>query len=273
MFIERKALRLAGLSLGFLLGFFACADSTTPPPAAGPGAGGGSGGRSGAGPASGTGGGQGAVADASRPGAGGAGTGGASPGTGGVAPTTDGAPSDIVAASDAAPAVDSAPSLGAFPLEKVKAARAELYAATGGHIEGPSWRDGEIFFSTIPGGIYRVNAERKVSRHLALSTNGTFVLGDGSLLVCDDRQGVLLLSRDGKVGVLGTASNGKCNDLTVDRWGNIYFSDFVNAVTMITPAGQQRKVLTLNKPNGLDVDPDSKYLYVLPRPSDIYRVP
>jgi sugar lactone lactonase YvrE len=76
--------------------------------------------------------------------------------------------------------------------------------------------------------------------------------------------------RDGKVGIVGTS--GACNDITVDVWGNIYFSDFKSSVYRITPAGEQTKVLTLNAPNGIEVDPASKYLYILPRPSDIYRV-
>jgi sugar lactone lactonase YvrE len=108
--------------------------------------------------------------------------------------------------------------------------------------------------------------------YLALSPNGSFLLGDGSILVCDDKYTLVQVFPDtGKVGIVG--SGGVCNDITVDVWGNIYFSDFIDTVYMITPSGVQTKALTgLRQPNGLDVDPASKYLYLLPRPADIFRV-
>ena len=188
-----------------------------------------------------------------------------------------GGPGDASADSSADPAVDGAasdtpgPPLPEFPLEAVKAAKAEMYASRGGHVEGVSWRDGEVFFSVIPGGLFRVDQDRKVSRYLDLRSNGTFLLANKSLLVCDDRYGIVQVFPDGKVGVVG--SGGRCNDVTVDRWGNIYFSDFQNSITRITPQGQQSKALSgLRQPNGLEVDPESKFLYFMPRPSDIYRV-
>jgi gluconolactonase len=179
-------------------------------------------------------------------------------------PAVDSAPPPPI---DAAP--DSAPS--PFPLDKVMMAKPELHAAIGGHIEGPSWRQGEVFFAAVGKGLVRIGADRKLYRYLPqLQPLGTYLLGDGSLLVCDARHTLVQVLRDGKVGVLGTG--GVCNDVTVDADGNIYFSDFQGSVYRLTPEGQQAKALSLNKPNGLDVDPAGKYLYILPRPSDIYRV-
>jgi sugar lactone lactonase YvrE len=125
----------------------------------------------------------------------------------------------------------------------------------------------------IPRGLFRVDTAGKVSQYFSLSSNGTFVLGDGTLLVCDDKNAMVQIFKDGKVGVLGTAGP-KCNDVTVDGWGNIYFSDFANTVYRISPRGEQTKAVTgLRSPNGVEVDRESRYLYIMPRPADIYRVP
>jgi gluconolactonase len=160
----------------------------------------------------------------------------------------------------------------AFPLDAVKAAKPALAAAIGGHIEGPSWRDGDLFFAAVGRGIIRMDAAGKLYRFLPdLAPLGTFLLGDGSLLVCDDKHTLVQVSRAGTVGVL--ASGGVCNDITVDASGNIYFSDFKGTVYEITPAGVQTQAVTgLPSPNGLEVDPASKYLYIFPRPANIYRV-
>ena len=197
----------------------------------------------------------------------------------GQAPPVDGAaPRSEDAAPpspDGGPPPPDAPSpaavLGEFPLAAAMAAKPELYAMSGGHVEGPSWRDGEIFMAVVGKGLLRVGADRKVTSYLpGLHPLGSFLLGDGSLLVCDDNNTMVQVFRDGKVGIIGTS--GVCNDITVDADGNIYFSDFKSSVYRITPEGQQTKVLTLNAPNGLEVDPAGKYLYILPRPNDIYRV-
>jgi gluconolactonase len=171
------------------------------------------------------------------------------------------------------PLLDAAASLGPFPVEKLAAARPELYAAMSGHLEGVSWREGDVFFSVIPKGFYRIDADKKVTPYLSLASNGSFLLADGSLLVCDDRNAMVQVFRDGTAGVIGTAGP-KCNDVTVDAWGNIYFSDFVGTVFRLTPGGEQTKAVTgLHAPNGVEVDRESRYLYVMPRPADIYRVP
>ena len=198
----------------------------------------------------------------------------------GNAPTTDAGgphgddtgPADTApGGGDASPGPSDPGALGEFPLEKVKAAKPDLYAARGGHVEGISWRAGEIFFSVIPGGFFRIDADKKISQYAALVSNGSFVLADGSILVCDDRHAVVQIFPDGKVGALGTAA--RCNDLTVDGWGNIWFSDFGNSISRITPDGVQSKPLTgLTSPNGIEVDPKSEFLYFLPRPNNIYRV-
>jgi gluconolactonase len=175
-----------------------------------------------------------------------------------------------------ASAVDAAAApatLGDFPVDRLMGAKPELYATMGGHLEGVSWRDGEVFFSVIPKGFFRIDRDQKIAPYASLASNGSFLLGDGSLLVCDDRNAMVQIFRDGRVGVLGTAGP-KCNDVTVDAWGNIYFSDFVGTVFRIDPHGQQTRAVTgLHAPNGVEVDRESRYLYVMPRPADIYRVP
>jgi gluconolactonase len=205
------------------------------------------------------GGGQGGVASSPAADAGPAGGGG---GTGGPAVPDSGTPGSDTAAPTP---------LGPFPIDQVVNAKPELYAAMGGHIEGPSWREGEIFFSVVSQALFRIDVDRKITRYVTMPSNGSFLLADGSLLVCDERRSMVQVFRDGKAAILG--SGGICNDVTVDAWGNIYFSDFGSSVSMITPEGVQTKVLPgLRSPNGVEVDPESKYLYIMPRPSDIFRV-
>jgi sugar lactone lactonase YvrE len=157
----------------------------------------------------------------------------------------------------------------------VLAAHRELIALVpGGRGEGVSWRNGEVYFSLVSKSFYRIKTDGKTYLYLALKPNGSYVLGDGSLLVCDDTYTVVQVFPDtGKVGILG-GNGGVCNDILVDAWGNIYFSDFIDTVYRITPDGTQTKAITgLRQPNGIAVDRESKYLYVLPRPSDIFRLP
>jgi sugar lactone lactonase YvrE len=170
--------------------------------------------------------------------------------------------------------IDAAPLPPTLPLAQVMAAKPEfLGLVPGGRGEGVAWRNGELFFSLVSQSYYRLKADGHIYRYLALKPNGSFVLADGSILVCDDTYTVVQVFPDtGKVGIIG-GNGGVCNDICVDAWGNIYFSDFIDAVYRITPDGVQTRAVTgLRAPNGIAVDRESKYLYMLPRPSDIFRV-
>jgi sugar lactone lactonase YvrE len=160
---------------------------------------------------------------------------------------------------------DAAPALGEFPLAAVRAARPERIAQVVTPCEGPSWRDGEVFFGHRDG-LMRVSADRKLFRYLpelAFSV-GSYRLADGSLLVAGREHKLMQVLRDGKVAVLSDDLATNSNDVTVDAQGNIYFSDFRTAIFKITPEGQVTRALAnLTSPNGVEVDPASENLYFI----------
>jgi sugar lactone lactonase YvrE len=193
----------------------------------------------------------------------------------GPAPAPDAAAADLRPATPDAGPADGEPG-PAFPLDAVKAAKPELYVNIDGHKEGPSWRNGDLFVARDGSGLVRIGADRKAYRYFPqLAPAGSYLLADGSLLLCERTHTVVQVFPDDKVGVLATGGI-FCNDLTVDGDGNIYFSDYGEtngSVYRITPAGQQGKVVTgLLAPNGVEVDPDSAFLYIAVNHSEVARV-
>lgn len=151
----------------------------------------------------------------------------------------------------------------------------ELYAPAPGYSEGPTWLKGEVFFCS--GALLRVDAQGKVHKHLNIGPAGTVLRGDGHMLICDNKHKALLdLAPDGKVGVVVEQFEGRplqsLNDLTIDARGNVYWTDPegssvknpVGKIFRVRPDGRVDLVATgLAFPNGLDVDPAGKYLYVI----------
>jgi sugar lactone lactonase YvrE len=151
----------------------------------------------------------------------------------------------------------------------------EQYAEAPGYSEGPTWRKGEVFFCS--GALLRVDAQKKVHKYLEINPAGTVLRGDGHLLVCDNKFNAILdVSPEGKVGVVAERFEGQplrsLNDLTVDARGNVYWTDPdgssvknpVGRIYRVRPDGRVDQVATgLAFPNGLDVDPASKFLYVI----------
>jgi sugar lactone lactonase YvrE len=149
------------------------------------------------------------------------------------------------------------------------------YAPAPGYSEGPTWLKGNVFFCS--GALLRVDADRKVHKYLELGPAGTVLRGDGHLLICDNKYKALLdLAPDGKVGVVIDQFEGRplrsLNDLTIDARGNVYWSDPegstpqnpVGQVLRLFSSGRVERVATgLAFPNGLDVDPAGKFLYVI----------
>src|SRR6185436_1696397 len=114
----------------------------------------------------------------------------------------------------------------------------------------------------------RVDANRKLYRyHPKLSPIGSYLLADRSLLVCDHNLILVQVFEDGKVAQLNSDFEGQaieyCNDITVDGSGNLYVTGrHTGIIYRISPAGEVVKVATgLGLPNGVEVDPASKYLY------------
>jgi len=159
--------------------------------------------------------------------------------------------------------------------ERLDRVKVEQYAEAPGYSEGPTWRDGELFFCS--GALWRVDKNRKTTRFLELGPAGTFLKADGSILICDNKTPALLeLTPAGTLNVLADSFEGKklasLNDVTVDARGNVYWTDPANSsrenpvgkVFRLTPAGAISVLAdNLAFPNGLEVDPDGKYLYVI----------
>jgi sugar lactone lactonase YvrE len=199
------------------------------------------------------------------------------------APGDAGLPADFPAVPDAgaapADAAFSTPPMGPFPLERVRAARAETVVRFAGHTEGPSWRTGgDMLLAADGSGLLRMSADGKLFRyHPRLDPVGSYALADGSVLICDKVHIVAQVFPDGKVGVIADQFQGQaigfCNDVTVDAAGNIYFTEaHAGIIYRVTPAGEVARVAGgYDYPNGIEVDPASKYLYFATA-ARLYRV-
>jgi sugar lactone lactonase YvrE len=172
-------------------------------------------------------------------------------------------------------AAAGAPAQKGKPLERAFQAQAELYAPAPGYSEGPTWRSGSVFFCSGP--LLRITSGRQVRKYLDIGPAGTYLLRDGRMLVCDNKNhALLLLWPNGRVGVLADRFEGKplriLNDLTVDRAGNVYWTDPNSGdprtpdgnVFRLTPSGRVDRIATGRAyPNGIEVDPEGRYLYLI----------
>src|SRR6185295_15101804 len=61
----------------------------------------------------------------------------------------------------------------------------DLYAEAPGYSEGPTWKDGEVFFCS--GALLRVDAKQRVHKYLEINPAGTVLRGDGHLLIADNK--------------------------------------------------------------------------------------
>ena len=170
--------------------------------------------------------------------------------------------------------------------DKLSKAVVTQYAEAPGYSEGPTWREGMVYFCS--GGLLRVSPDKQVTKYLDISPAGTYLRGNGHILICDNKLKALLnLSPEGKVGVVAEAAGDQplnsLNDLTADKAGNVYWTDPagssaenpVGKIFRVTPAGRVDQVATgLAFPNGLEVDPASSFLYVIESQSQkILRYP
>lgn len=149
------------------------------------------------------------------------------------------------------------------------------YATAPGYSEGPTWREGAVFFCS--GALLKVSAPGQVHKYLEINPAGTVLLGNGHLLVCDNKSKALLdLAPDGALGVLAERFEMETlqslNDVTVDARGNVYWTDPdgssldkpVGRVYRLRPDGRVDRLATgLAFPNGIEVDPASRFLYVI----------
>jgi sugar lactone lactonase YvrE len=197
----------------------------------------------------------------SEPDTGGAATGGSTGGAEAGAPSPDLAPS---------PSDTGAPA-GEFPLAAVKAGKAALFGRVGTQTEGPSYRDGSVYFASDGNGLVRADETGKLFKyHPKLAPVGTYLLADGSMLVCEKAYTIVQVFKDGSVGSLFSAADHAkvdfCNDLTIDAKGDVYFTNPHNdTVWRLSVGGTLDKVAGLANgafPNGLEVDRAGTSLYL-----------
>ncbi len=159
--------------------------------------------------------------------------------------------------------------------QRLAGVKFDHYAEAPGYSEGPTWRNGDVFFCS--GALLRVTAPQQVYKYLEIGPAGTVLLGNGHLLICDNKYKALLdLSPDGKLGVVAERFEMETlqslNDLTVDARGNVYWTDPegssldkpVGRLYRVRPDGRVDRIGTgLAFPNGIEVDPASKHLFVI----------
>ena len=153
--------------------------------------------------------------------------------------------------------------------------------------EGPAWHpELGLLFSGHGGINRRDNGGKLHTWREDAGTNGLLFDRKGRLVACEPKlRRVTRTELDGTITVLADHYEGKPfnqpNDLTIDSQGRIYFSDpkygprdnldirdsngrAVEGVYRIDPDGKITRVITheADRPNGLLVTPDDKYLYV-----------
>ena len=159
---------------------------------------------------------------------------------------------------------------------KLKGVQFEHYSAAPVYSEGPTWRNGEVLFCS--GALLRVDKNRQLHKFLEINPAGTHLNGsDGHVLIADNKhKAILELQPDNEVQVLAELHDNQTlrglNDLTVDAAGNIYWTD-PEGSSLDKPVGNLYRLNTAGRvdliagglafPNGLDVDPASKFLYVI----------
>ncbi|MGE0758177.1 MAG: SMP-30/gluconolactonase/LRE family protein [Pirellulaceae bacterium] len=159
--------------------------------------------------------------------------------------------------------------------------------------EGPAWHPDLGLLTSGDGHIMRRTHHGEASIFLAdAGSNGLLFDSRGRLVICEPvRRRVSRRELDGSLTVLADNYQGKRfnqpNDVTIDSQGRIYFSDprygdragmelvddqgqTVEGVYRIDPDGQVSRIIAheVDRPNGLLVTPDDRYLYVADNNND-----
>ena len=166
--------------------------------------------------------------------------------------------------------------------------------------EGPVWHpSGNVYFSDIANDRI-MRRDRKGEIHVFRTpsghTNGNLFDLAGRLVCCEgggaaSNRRITRIERDGTITVLADNYRGKKlnspNDLTIDAKGRIYFTDpryrdrsgmeqfdddgrEIEGVYRIDDVGKVERIITheVDRPNGIAVSPNQKYLYVADNVND-----
>jgi gluconolactonase len=173
-------------------------------------------------------------------------------------------------------------------------AKLKVEIADGSGGEGPAWHPVLGILTSGNGHTCRLDRSGKASIYRKDSgTNGLLFDTQGRLLACDsDDRRMSRTDPDGKIVVLTDRYQGKRynspNDLTLDSKGRLYFSDprygdrtgmeilddkgrTVEGVYRVDPDGKVTRVLgrgEVDRPNGVLVSTDDRYLYVADNNND-----
>lgn len=162
--------------------------------------------------------------------------------------------------------------------------------------EGPVWHpDGSVYFTDVASSrIMRRDPTGQVHEYRKPSgkANGLVFDLSGRLLACEGgARRVTRTEQDGSLTVLADHYRGQQlnspNDITIDSTGTIFFTDprygprtdmqivdeagrAVEGVYSISPDGRLTQLLAheVQRPNGLAISPDEKYLYVADNAND-----
>jgi gluconolactonase len=155
--------------------------------------------------------------------------------------------------------------------------------------EGPLAIGEDTYFTDIPKErIYKLDGDGKLAvfREHSNFSNGLFHhRGKNEIVACEMKSGnIVAISLDGKkIRPVAEKYNGDRfnapNDLTIDRAGGVYFTDphfrapmplpqKKTCVYYIDPEGKVARLIDdLKAPNGVELSPDEKTLYVIPSQS------
>ncbi len=182
---------------------------------------------------------------------------------------------------------------------KVMSAEQEIFTTkpelvlSSGAGEGPAWHPKLGLLTSGDGNInrYDLSGQTSVFRKNA-GSNGLLFDRLGRLIVCENRKRrITRTETDGTITVLANSYKGskfnQPNDLTIDSKDRIYFTDpqygdrtgmemrdldgkYVEGVYRIDPDGAVTRIIThqVDRPNGLIITPDDRYLYVAENNND-----
>jgi gluconolactonase len=178
------------------------------------------------------------------------------------------------------------------PLRAADPPQPILLQATGAG-EGPAWHPELGLLTSGEGHVMRRDRDGKVSVYLeGAGTNGLMFDRLGRLVMCQPAfRRVARREADGALTMLAERYDGKPfnqpNDLTIDTKNRIYFSDPcygdrsrielfddqgrpIEGVYRIDPDGAVTRIITheVDRPNGLVVTPDDRFLYVADNNND-----
>lgn len=181
-------------------------------------------------------------------------------------------------------------------------AKIEILATGFNWSEGPVWKDGQLLFSDVPENTVFRWKEGDKSASISLKpsgsldgtgqgSNGLAVDAGGSLILCQHgERRIARLEKDGSFTTLADRYNGKRfnspNDLVITKSGALFFTDPpygmkkgtepdapYHGIYRLDADGKVSLIIEdIRWPNGIDLSPDEKTLYIAVSDKDSNRI-